>query len=252
MAINKKIQFFTALVVVFSHAFFTHSAAAQSMIKTLNYKIKFNGIPSARAQTEVTLLPSDENSDLVKISWRMKSKPIFHMLFHVNNSYCSILDMRNKKIIRTQKHIDQKNVVHEFNIDYDWNKMTATANNGVSWSIPPGTLDIFSLIYLLQLNALHVDEHCHFHIDFESCIFDVSGRPEESRAVIRANQRLAVLNFQALQPSTSRTWKTDLLTNRLGKSGTVLSILFTPAPDSVPLLIKFTKDNSTVEMQLDN
>jgi hypothetical protein len=247
----KNIRATIGLVLIYLLSINLNMSLAQSLTKKLNYKIKFNGIHSASAQTEISS-PFMGNTNVIRITWNMKSKSIFRMLFHVNNSYTSILDVLSKKVLETQKQIDQKNIKHLFNIAYNWNKNKAEANNGVIWAVPPQTLDIFSLIYLLQITDLPVGTGCHFTIDFESWLFDVSGKVIEPLSDKQKGQRLIVLNFNAIDPLKPRTWKTDLLTNRLGKPGTVLSVSYTPQPDSVPLLIKFTKDNSTVEMQLDN
>jgi hypothetical protein len=223
--------------------------------ENLKFKLLFNGFNSATANSEITSYTDPQGQKLIKSKWSMQSKPLFRLLFYVNNIYESVFDIQNNTLVRIQKEVKQKNLTQKLTVNYRWDQMTAETDNGLRWPIKKGTMDIFSLLYFLRTSDFKVGDSCHFIVDFESLLFDVTGcimGPVVNSGALNEKTAFNIeLHFSTIEPLKARSWKTDLLTNRLGKPGTVLVMSLGPAPDKLPYSILFKKDNSTVEMRLE-
>jgi hypothetical protein len=223
--------------------------------ENLKFKLLFNGFNSATAYSEITSYTDPQGQKFIKSKWSMRSKPVFRLLFYVNNIYESVFDIQNNTLVRIQKEVEQKNLTQKMAIRYHWDQMTAETDSGLRWPVKKGTMDIFSLLYLLRTSDFKVGDSCHFIVDFESLLFDVTGcitGPVENSGAMNEKATFNIeLHFNTIEPLKARSWKTDLLTNRLGKPGTVLVMSLGPAPDKLPYSILFKKDNSTVEMRLE-
>ncbi len=210
--------------------------------ETLNYSVKFNGL--ATAHSSLTCEQSDSND--IQFQWKLKSKKAFRFVFYVDNIYTSRVNTQTWQTLSFTKDIKQKNIKQKVTTLYKRDENIAYTDNDLQWPAPEKSMDILSLLYHLRLQDLNAGDSLNYIIDLESHIWNITGTVADQDNVKTVN-----LEFSPSMPIVERAWKTDLMTNRISKALTKLTIQFGPAPLNVPNKIKFENDQSTVEMDLD-
>ncbi len=210
--------------------------------ETLNYSVKFNGL--ATAHSSLTCEQSD--SSTIEIQWKLKSKRAFRFIFYVDNIYTSRINLNTWQTLSFTKDVKQKNIKQTVTTRYNRNETIAYTDNALQWPAPASSMDILSLLYHLRLQDLNAGDSLNYIIDLESHIWNITGTVAD-----HDNLKTVNLEFSPSMPIVERAWKTDLMTNRISKALTKLTIQFGPDPQNVPNKIKFENDQSTVEMDLD-
>ena len=170
-------------------------------------------------------------------------------LFSINNVYETVLDKNKMLPVWAIKKIRQKNIKHELTIKYNHSAHQASLADSIFWFIPSDCYDYFSMLYFLRTLSPQQLEFFRFFLDSEYLISEVE---------VALKSENEILNVPAGQFKTTRVeitftpwskekrpWKTDLLTNRLAKPGSVVTMWF--SEDDFRLPLKISYGNSIVK-----
>ncbi len=214
------------------------------------YTMKFNGKSTANS----ILKFKQTDPATMEITWLLKAKAVYKLIFSVDNVYQSFVNISTGLPEALYKNIKQKNISQSWRTVYNRDLLTAATDNGQQWPIQKGSLDILSLIWALRNgNPAPGDSLCYL-LDIESHLWRLTGRVvpaagHETKPL--KGDRQVEFTFAPAQPVSRRAWKTDLLTNRISRADTKLTISFSTSPDNVPVYLKFVNSDNTVEMLLD-
>ncbi len=216
------------------------------------YELKYKGIGSADAVLSTHFLATD--SSLLVITLRVKTRPLVNLLFHVNNTYTTLVDTTTWRPVKLYKTIDQKNIKQTLTIDYDDNRLMAKTSHGFQYAIPHGCMTIFSLLFRLLNQPLEPGRPIEAYLDTENLLWRATGRMDDIQYAgdpcFNIAARKVEFNLFPVSNQEPRPWKTDLLTNRLGKPGATITFIFGPEPGRIPLCIQFGTDGNLVKMIL--
>ena len=214
----------------------------------LEFSMRYKGINAASSTMWL-----ERSDSLLKITWRIKTKRLASLLFRVDNRYISWLDLDSGRLVQTEKSVDQKNIRQHWQVSYDWQERKAHATNGLNWMVRPGCLDVLSMLYYLRGLGPDAEEVPNFLLDIESQLWHVSvdaDPPQVLETFSRPARRYA-FDFHPAQNITRRDWKTDILTNRIAREGGRLQVWLSEDDERLPLLLKFGRGASALEMKLE-
>jgi len=177
-----------------------------------------------------------------------KSTAKASLLFPLDNVYDAMLAKQTLLPLRVEKRIRQKNIKNDAVIQYRHETGEASLEDAAHWPIPADCYHYFSMIYFLRTAAWSQLDGLRLHLDAEYVIsaVDVALQPEPETITVPAGKfsvRRLVLIFTPIS-NKARPWKTDLLTNRLAKPGSVVTFWF--SDDEARLPVKIAYGNSTV------
>ncbi len=210
----------------------------------LKFDLFFKGLNAVHA--EMWLETSDSTTT---IFWTLDTKPVAQFLFRVNNSYQVTLDASGT-MIRAGKSIDQKNIKHDWLINYDWTAKQAISNQNITWPVVDGSRHVLGLLYDLRTRHLTSGDTVEYVLDIESQIWFLGGIVQ---SVVNNGNVVAhdiVFQFSPALDIVERTWKTDIVTNRLGSLTSTLIIRLGPPPQQQPLMVRFGGEGTQIEMRL--
>ncbi len=240
------------LCLVFMSSALALSAPSGAPVNEIfTYTMKFNGKSTANSTLQFT----HSDSTRLEICWLLKSKTIFKLLFSVDNRYHSFVNTETGLPAKVFKNIKQKNITQAWQTSYNREQSVAVTDNGLQWPVQNDCLDILSLIWTLRHGHLTPGDSLAYLIDIESHVWRLEGIVTAAES--GHNSRQVTCNcqvefsFSPALPIVKRTWKTDLLTNRISRADTRLTICFGPPPANVPVYLKFINSENTVEMLLD-
>ncbi len=172
-------------------------------------------------------------------------------LFRVANEYESYFDVNSFAPYIVNKKIAQKNVQHHRQICYDHLAGKAMSDSVETWNIPSDTYGFFSMLYLIR-SLQHVDS-LKFHVEAEQKISIAHLQRCESEYIrFQDKKRMTDCYTLRYEPyaQMKRSWKTDLLTNRLTQPHSKMSIWITRDSHRIPLRIKFHQEPFDLLMTL--
>ncbi|UCE04472.1 MAG: DUF3108 domain-containing protein [bacterium] len=178
------------------------------------------------------------------------------LLFKLDNVYETYFNRNTFLPIKVIKKIQQKNIQHELNIYFDYQKNKASLGDSISWLIPGDCFDYFSMLYFLRAQALRPGEIIHFHLDSEYLISKVEVKVLSDQEIIQVPagkfQSIKLnLKFSAVTHEP-RPWRTDLLTNRLAAPGSEITIWFSNDNYQLPLKISYHQSKIKTQLVLDS
>lgn len=220
----------------------------------LKYKLKYLNLKVADLEFSVTDSSCSAESTARLLTICARSTSSAGKLFYVNNIYQVNFISANFLPLKIEKNIDQKNIRHLLTIQYDRQKLTATKNDSLTWSIPEPCYDYFTMLYFLRSQTLNFGDTLNFYLDSEYLISKV-------RAVVQSgieNIKVPAGKFAAIRLELSfqliteaeRPWKTDLLTNRLAAPGSKLTLWLSNDEKRIPLKISYHNSLSKTELLL--
>ena len=213
----------------------------------LFFSMKFHGLPSAT----VTMQARVTEQGMVKISSDVNTKPLYNLLFHIHNHYETFIAQDSGLPIRSVKKIDQKNIRQQLEIVYDRDLALARTSWDSTWTITADAYDLFSMLYKIRRST---KDTLNMTVHIEGQLWRVSGVFEKAAPTKGKFGKLAArtitLSFRPYDIVHPRTWKTDLLTNRIARANSKLIITLGPPPDNLPILLRFGAGDSSVEMRL--
>ena len=218
----------------------------------LTFNMKFSGFSTATSKFYTEL----NDPRYFGINWDLRSKTIYKLLFNVNNHYFTLIDLNNRLPVKQYKKIEQKNINQSFETVFDREKSIAKTDNGLQWPITKNCMDLLSMLYHIRSIDLAPGDSLSYTLDIESHIWRISGLVREGDKIDGPFQELItrqiVFSFAPELPVLKRKWKTDLLTNRISRPDTRLTISLGPRPESLPIYLKFETSDTSVEMLLEN
>lgn len=252
---NFRIRFITTVVVIVCIACFGEVMYAQDTInERLEYKMTYMGLAGAESVFILKKIKHDQVSDTLCFIANVKTRGVSDAIFRIRNHYESFIDIRNGLPCLFKKQIDQPNIQQELQIIYDHNNLTATSSFGTSWSIPPLCYNLFSMVNQLRNCDKNPGDTLQYNVDIESQIWSLKGivsdlENKKTRIGLYPVYEID-FNFYPIGSITPRSWKTDLLFNRIGKEGGRLLIWLSADHDQIPLKLRFGDGFASVEMNL--
>jgi len=213
--------------------------------ETLNYSMQLHGLPAAHTQL------SCEGTAAISLSAAIHTNALTSLMFRIHNHYLTTIDGQGQPL-EYRKQIDQRNLTQDLSIRYDHTRQSAATAEAKQWAITPGSLNLFALLYRLRCTNWQTGAKVAFDLDIESQAWRavcVSSRVDGRTIAGMAAEEMIDITFEAAGAVQPRPWKTDLLTNRITRSGRLL-VLLGPAPDRLPLLLQFGEGANRVEMKL--
>jgi len=211
----------------------------------LKFDLFFKGVKSATS--EMWLQANDSTTSIV---WTVRSKPLVTLLFRIDNRYEAILDKKGE-LMQVNKFVEQKNIRQQWIIDYDWSSMRARSSENFAWPILRGCRNLLFMLYELRTKSLSPGDTLSYILDVESQLWRATGavspRRNDTGNIIGDE---IIFHFSPALKIQRRAWKTDLLTNRLARRQSQLTIQLGPPPQRAPLLIRFGGKGGSVEMKL--
>lgn len=210
----------------------------------LDYDLYYRGFNTVDSRMWI----EQEDSLTFTIIWTVETRPLWGLLFNINNRYETVVHSASQQLLETRKCIDQKNIQQQWHTIYDWDENMAITNQKHRWPVRPKAHNVLWLLYDLRQRRLTPGDSLRYLLDVESQLWQLRG------IVPQANESTADIiidfEFSPARPIQPRAWKTDLLTNRLARDRSRLIIHMSPAPERVPQRIRFGSDDEEVEMIL--
>ncbi len=217
----------------------------------LNERLEYDMIYQGLNSVESHMWVEREDSSTFKIIWTAKTRPLYSLLFNIDNRYETLFHAVSQQLIETRKDVRQKNIQQNWRTTYQWDTLLAVTGKGWSWPAVGQSQNVLWMLYDLRLKSLAANDTVSYILDVESQIWQVKGvvKPASNSDI----HELSILfSFSPVRPIVARKWKTDILTNRLARENASLYIQLGPPPDRVPLLIRFGTKDESVEMKLEN
>lgn len=239
------------LILLFSSARTQEFQTAQKQYfagEQLAYHMEYMHLHVA---TLVFEMKNDSDEFFLSVAAQSTGKARF--LFSLNNAYETFMDKNTLLPLRTEKKIRQKNISHELKITYNHPAGRASLADSVFWEIPRNCYDYFSMLYFLRTLSLDQFHSLHFFLDSEYLISEVTVTLKSEGELVnvpagRFNTIRLELSFTQ-KTQEERPWKTDLLTNRLAKPGSVVTIWF--SNDEFRLPVKISYGNSLIKTSIE-
>ena len=179
----------------------------------LNYKIKYFGIYAA----DCTITIKDTsyyNQSSKKISFIVKTKPFFDLLFPVDNIYSVILD-ENNRILSFQKTTSQPEIINSLN--------TIVKNDRIfyddsDFEILPDYYNIFSLLYIMMFESKIPN----------NCIIEREGRLYDALINFNKDKFMYTIDLKTKNYSNPMIEHTDIFTWALFMDGCKRKIFINP------------------------
>ena len=209
------------------------------------YSVKLGPFPVARATLEMEQGIRLDSRPVDRIVVTAKTRR-FPFMFRADNRYESYIDPSAGHSLRFTSVIHQSNLSRTLTAEYDQDQHLARFSDGSSAPILEHACDFFAaLFYLSRQDA---DPAHEFAVNL-----DVEGIPWTARIEILGREAIGSpwgkmhatetrIRFHTDHPDAGRSRKTDILTNRLVRSGTDLRIWFSEEEGRWPL--KLTYDGS--------
>jgi len=218
--------------------------------ETAEYSLAFKGLGAAQAS--IRFFPGTPQ----RIEARIDTRGLTSLIFSVHNTYQSHIDPSSGLPIVVEKNIAQSNIRQQLSIRYDRPDNTAESSTPASWSILPGAMDLFTMLFQLRRMSLPPGAKVAFPLDIESQAWLASGQVEKGGEMEspcgRLETRRITLHFSRMNQGSPRAWKTDLLTNRIARPDGMLTLFLGPPPEQIPLLIQFGPPGQQVSMRMKN
>jgi len=219
----------------------------------LKFSMSYHGLPAANSIMAFEI-DSSGGGSMAKISARVDTKPLYNILFHIHNYYECQIETASGLPITSIKNIDQKNIKQYLEIQYDREHLLTTTNWGLTWHITPESYDLFSMLYKIRATNLNIGDSVNLVLHIEGQLWSVVGTVEKSDPVDGPFSDLPVMKIELLftpfRPVTPRAWKTDLLTNRIARDQSTLTMWLGPPPQQLPLKLQFGTGKMQVTMKL--
>lgn len=212
------------------------------------YDLSFKGIGAAEATIDYQ--PGSSG----RISARIDTRRLTGLLFAIHNLYQVEVDTATGLPIRMHKSVHQSNIEQELRVTWERSEPRAHSDQGASWPVQPGALELFSMLFRLRQLSPQPGDSVTFPLDIESQSWiarGVVGQGENFNGPAgRMETRRLTLFFHSDSSVAARAWKTDLLTNRIARPEGELTIHLGPPPANLPVLLHFGPAGSRVTMRL--
>ncbi len=231
--------------------FIGHADLNRFIGEQLDFSLSLRGVSAAKAR----MLCDTLGIDRWLISADISTKFWADLVFPVHNIYQTFLDRRDGRTAETYKKIKQKNLGQEMHVVFDYKQKQATGYSDGSRTIRDSLQTLFAMLYHLRAMDLSLHDSVFCLLEIESQWWQVAGKVRQGEKTTGPFSRLevrdVVLTFSPHGAVVARPWKTDLLTNRIARSGRLL-IRLGPAPENLPIWIQIGEAKQTVTLKLNS
>ena len=204
------------------------------------------------ATLEFQFRESTEHPEQALLTVFAKATPTAKKFFPVDNRYALQFNKANFLPDFIKKQIDQKNVHYTRMQKFDHLHKFVTIDSTYRYEIPEKCFDYFSLLYFLRFGDVH--DSAEVFLDGEAIVSKVFVTVSPDTHVVS----VPAGDFQAYQmrihisknDKKKRPWKTDLLTNRLTKPGSDITIFFSADSRRLPLKVIYRNSWTRTQLQL--
>jgi len=230
--------------------FAQESSAARTLEfdERAEYALALKGL--AAAQASIHFYPERPQ----RIKARIDTRGLASLIFSIHNTYQTLIDPQTGLPVAVEKNIAQSNISQQLSIRYNRAENIAESSASASWPLMPGAMDLFTMLFQLRTLSPLPGDRVAFPLDIESQSWlaagQVTGGGEMESPCGRLETRKITLQFSHSGQGPARTWKTDLLTNRIARPDGMLTIFIGPPPENIPLLIQFGPQGQQVSMRL--
>lgn len=253
-----RIRQFTILACIILIFFFDFLKAQDSpynfLNERLNYRLKYMNMKSGVMNFQILERTSIDSLEVYHLQVHAKTRGVFSSLFKVDNTYQSYFSTKTFLPRCVKKQIRQKNIENSIQILYNQDTHIASINDSTSWEIPQATYGFFSMFYLLRNHDFIQNDTLTFYLDSEN-------QPSKVIAYLVKKEKISIKTgtYNALKLRLSfiplsekrRIWKTDLLTNRLAKPNSVMTMWISGDRAHIPLKVQFHQKPFDIKMVLD-
>ena len=213
--------------------------------ETLEFSLHYKGMSAATSHMWI-----ETNKESAKIIWTARTKSFAGLLFKIDNRYETLL-YSSGQLCQVSKVIRQKNIEDSWQMSYDWDALMVRTNQQYQWPILADCQNILSLLYDLRTRSFADGDSMAYVLDVESQLWRLEGSVRDAKvAGGNLGEQVIVFSFQPALDIKKRRWKTDLLTNRLARRSSTLTVKLGPAPHRLPLWLQFGEKDERVEMRL--
>ncbi|NOZ61926.1 MAG: DUF3108 domain-containing protein [Calditrichaeota bacterium] len=243
---------FFFLLTQFSFAFGQTADAATLLVpESLEFHLKYFNMHVATLTFHLTDAAEADDSYLLTVD--AKSASTANKLFPVDNRYELSFAKANFLPSFAKKKIIQKNVRYQRFLKFNHAAGEVAVDDTFHYAVPEPCFDYFSMLYFLRFSVPDSSQTTRLFLDGEFIVSEVivASLPDTVRISVPAGKFAATqmkLEF-VKRNNQKRPWKTDLLTNRLTKSGSNVSVYF--SADSRRLPLKITYRNSWLRTSLE-
>ncbi len=205
------------------------------------------------ATLKFRLQHTENEGDVFRLRVDAIATPTAKKLFPVDNHYLTVFQRANFLPVLVEKKINQKNVQYQRTQNFFHQKNVAVVDSCFNYEIPAPCFDYFSMLYFLRFSGWDSTAQKKIYLDGEFIVSQVRVEflPDTVSVKIPAGEFSAIkvhLLFKSINKQ-KRPWKTDLLTNRLTKSGSDVIIFLSADAKRLPLKIVYR--NSWVRTKLE-
>jgi len=218
------------------------------------YTLSYFGVPASKICFHVVDTLRLNNRLIFQVNVAAKSIGFWSKLFKLDNIYESYIDYHHLLPLKFSKKVRQKNIKQNWMISFDQANHIAQIDSEKVWPIPENCHNFFSMIYTIrQLNFADIDSF-ELYLDVESIVWKTVIRkiareiiclPSGNYKAIRFS-----LDFIPVEKGKKRSWKTDLLTNRMANENSELSIWFSDDAFRMMLMIEYKHSIFSTKVQL--
>lgn len=202
------------------------------------YKLTYLSIPAVNifiSVPETLLIRGQKVFHVLAVA---RTNSLFSPFYTLENHYDTYIHTDSGLPVQFNKDIHQRTLTQQGEISYDQEKLQAVYDGGkfvsqITTSIQKNTHNLFSMIFYLRREALHIGQQFNFNLDVESEPWNV-----ETKVIARENIKAADSLYEAYKISfqfipTKEELKrhhTDILTRRVATSKTRLYFWIGVAP----------------------
>lgn len=217
----------------------------------LDFSLALRGVSAAKAHLLCDTLGPGQWTVTADLSTKFWAD----LVFPVHNIYQTTIDRCSSRIVETCKKIRQKNLSQEMRIVFDADKKQAHGYPDGSRGISDSLQTLFAMLYQIRSMDLSLQDSVFCVLEIESQEWLVSGSVCDGESIpgpfAHLYVRDIILYFSPYRSVTPRSWKTDLLTNRIARSGRLL-IRLGPPPENLPVWLQMGEGKQTVTLKLNS
>ena len=228
--------------------------AAAKGIDSEKLKFHLNYLRMNVATLEFQFEKRTPEKKAVALTIEAQSSRAVNSLFYVNNCYELILNEANFLPRFVRKTINQKNVDYLRIQRFDHQQGKVAVDDTFQYDVPEPCYDYFSMLYFLRFGVADTSSMVNFYLDGEFVISHVKAVfSRDTREIEVSGGKFTAtevkLEFSSYRKE-KRPWKTDLLTNRLTKSGSEVLIFLSADARRLPLKIIYRNSWTRTTMEL--
>jgi len=241
------------IISIFPDLLSAQDKANSYLGERLHYNLEYLNVSVGTMDFAIHEIESVNSVDAYHLEVTANTNRLFSPLFRVNNKYESYFDTASFLPHLLKKRIKQKNIEHQFTLYFDQKKHHAVLSDTLFWDIPDSCFSFFSMLYFLRSRCYSSGDTLQFYMDSENLM-----SRGQATLIGEENLSLPLGTFKAIKinlefkplSEKQRPWKTDLLTNRLAKPNSAISLWLSDDELRLPLIFQFQQKGFDVKMIL--